>query len=159
MNDVERLIAIDAIKQAKAKYFRGVDTGDLGLVHGILAEDCELDYTGCCTDPVTGRDFLPQMNVVRKGHASWKSGGARTMVSVHAGHTCEIEFIDDVTASVVWSMSDHLYFLNVIAGQLESRCPRVRAAWGCCGMAASFSPLEWPAGNGRRSVLDDSTAH
>lgn len=110
MNDVERLIAIDAIKQAKAKYFRGVDTGDLGLVRGILAEDCELDYTGCCTDPVTGRDFLPQMNVVRKGHASWKSGGARTMVSVHAGHTCEIEFIDDVTASVVWSMSDHLYF-------------------------------------------------
>jgi len=58
MNDTERQRAIEDIKQAKARYFRGVDTSDSELVRGILADDCVLDYNGCCTDPATGRDFL-----------------------------------------------------------------------------------------------------
>jgi hypothetical protein len=72
MNDVaaakelERLSAIEEIKQAKARYFRGVDTSDGALVRGVLADDCVLDYMGCCTDPKTGQDFLPSMNVVMR---------------------------------------------------------------------------------------------
>jgi hypothetical protein len=111
MNDLERLIAVEAIKHAKARYFRGVDTGDLELVRGVLTEDCVLDYTGCCTDPSTGHDFLPQLNTVRRGHAPWTSnGGERTLVSVHHVYSSEIEFIDDDTANAIWSMSDRLYF-------------------------------------------------
>ena len=79
MTDVERLAAIEAIKQAKARYFRGVDTGDGDLVRDVLAEDCVLDYMGCCTDPTTGQDFLPAMNVVMQGAASWSSEGLRAL--------------------------------------------------------------------------------
>jgi hypothetical protein len=46
MEEVERLAAIEAIKQVKARYFRGVDTGNGELVRLILAEDCVLDYRG-----------------------------------------------------------------------------------------------------------------
>jgi hypothetical protein len=111
MDEVERLSAIEDIKQAKARYFRGVDTGDSELVRSILAEDCVLDYSGCCTDPKTGRDFFPAMNVVLRGSASWSSKGLERagIVSVHHGHDCEIRFTSDTTADVIWSMTDRLF--------------------------------------------------
>lgn len=111
MTEVERLAAIEEIKQAKARYFRGVDTSDAELVRAILAEDCVLDYVGCCTDPKTGRDFLPSMNVVMRGAASWSSEGFAKagIVSAHHGHNCEITFTSDTTADVIWSMTDHLF--------------------------------------------------
>lgn len=112
MNDVERLAAIEEIKQVKAKYFRGVDTGDGDLVRSILAEDCVLDYVGCCTDPSTGIDYLPSVNAVRRGRESWPAGRRVNlgMVSVHQGHTVEIEITSDSTASAIWSMTDRLHF-------------------------------------------------
>lgn len=111
MNDVEHIKAIEEIKRIKAQYFRGVDTSDADLVRSILAEDCVLDYVGCCTDPATGQDFLPAMNVVMRGLASWPDGGMRAagIVSVHQGHHCEITLTSDTTASGVWSMTDRLY--------------------------------------------------
>jgi hypothetical protein len=111
MNDLERLSAIEEIKQAKASYFRGVDTSDAELVRGVLAADCVLDYMGCCTDPKTGRDFLPAMNVVMRGSASWSAEGFAQMgiVSAHHGHNCEISFTSDTTADVIWSMTDRLF--------------------------------------------------
>lgn len=111
MDEVERLGAIEAIKQVKARYFRGVDTSQGELVRSILAEDCVLDYMGCCTDPATGRDFLPAMNVVMRGAASWSSGGFARMgiVSAHHGHNSEITITSGVTAEAIWSMTDRLF--------------------------------------------------
>jgi len=112
MNDLDRLVAIEQIKQLRAKYFRGLDSGDAELVKSILAEDCVLDYRGCCTDPATGKDFIPGMNIVLEGRDSWRSDGmsALGIVSVHQGHTCEIAFTSDTTANGIWSMTDRLYF-------------------------------------------------
>jgi hypothetical protein len=112
MNDVERLAAIEEIKQVKAKYFRGVDTGDGDLVRSILAADCVLDYMGGCTDPSTGIDYLPSTNTVLRGREAWPAGrhGNLGMVSVHQGHTAEIEITSNSTASAIWSMTDRLHF-------------------------------------------------
>jgi hypothetical protein len=112
MNDIERLIATEEIRQLKARYFRGVDSGDGDLVRSVLAEDCVLDYMGCCTDPATRRDFLPAMNVVLCGRASWRADGMSKfgIVSVHQGHGFEVTFSTDVDASGIWSMTDRLYF-------------------------------------------------
>jgi SnoaL-like domain len=112
MNEIERLTAIEQIKQVKARYFRGVDSCDGGLVRALLAEDCVLDCRGCCTDPTTERDFIPAMNVILRGRDSWRSDGMSRfgIVSVHQGHNVEIEFTSDTTAKVVWSMTDRLYF-------------------------------------------------
>jgi hypothetical protein len=110
MTELERLSAADALRQLKARYFRGVDTADAELVRGILAEDCELDYRGCCTDPATGRDFLPAMNVVLRGRAAYQEGlRSAGIVSVHQGHNVEIDITSDATASAIWSMTDRLY--------------------------------------------------
>lgn len=111
MTELERLAAIEEIKQAKARYFRGVDTGDSELTRSVLAEDCVLDYMGCCTDPKSGQDFFPAMNVVMRGAASWSSEGFPRMgiVSVHHGYNADIAFTSDTTADVVWAMSDRLF--------------------------------------------------
>jgi hypothetical protein len=111
MNELDRLAAIEAIKQVKARYFRGVDTGDGALVRSILAEDCVLDYRGCCIDPVTGRDYLPAMNIIMNGSASWSSGGLRDIgiISAHHGHNSDITIESSSVASAIWSMTDHLF--------------------------------------------------
>jgi hypothetical protein len=111
VTDVEQLKAIEEIRQVKSRYFRGVDTADSELVRGILAEDCVLDYMGCCTDPTTGRDYFPAMNIVMHGSAGWSSTGLRAMgiVSVHHSHNGEISVTSDTTASAIWSMTDRLF--------------------------------------------------
>jgi len=87
-----------------------VDTADADLVRSILAEDCMLDYNGCCVDPATGRDFMPAMNVVLHGNNSWTSSLADIGVTtVHHCHDVEIDFQSDRAASAVWSMTDRLF--------------------------------------------------
>lgn len=111
MTDIEQLRAIEEIRQVKARYFRGVDTADSELVREILAADCVLDYMGCCTDPKSGQDFFPAMNIVMQGSAGWSSTGLASMgiVSVHHSHNGEISITSETTASAIWSMTDRLF--------------------------------------------------
>lgn len=103
--------AREAIRQVKARYFRGVDTGDGTLVRSILAEDCVLDYTRCFVDPATGTDYFPALGIVLRGRDAWSDVGlaARGITSVHQGHTCDIELTGKATAKAIWSMSDRLF--------------------------------------------------
>lgn len=111
MTEAERLAAIEEIRQVKAKYFRGVDTEDGDLVRSILAADCALDYRGCCTDPKSGTDFMPAMNVFLNGRESWISGAFAKagITSVHQGHQAEIEITGVSSAKAIWAMTDRLY--------------------------------------------------
>lgn len=111
MTETERLAAIEAIRDIRAKYWRGVDTSDGELVRSILAEDCVLDYMGCCTDPVSGVDHMPEMNVVLKGRFSWISDafeGPR-IVTVHQGHQHEIVVSGKTSAEGIWYFTDRFF--------------------------------------------------
>ena len=112
MIETERLAAIEAIKQAKAKYWRGVDLGDGDLVKSVLAEDCELDYHGCCKDPQTGIDHLPAMNVTLRGRDKWMANGMARfgIVSVHQGHQADIEITGPDTATGIWAFTDRMFY-------------------------------------------------
>ncbi len=111
MGTRRRLAAIEAVRDLKAKYWRGVDTADGDLVRSILAEDCELDYRGCCTDPLTGVDHMPQMNVVMRGRDSWQTGNLEEprVVTVHQGHQYEIEVTGKTTATGIWVFTDRFF--------------------------------------------------
>lgn len=110
MDETARLAAIEAIRKLKAAYWRGVDTGDDALVRSILAADCVLDYRGCCTDPVSGRDFLPVMNVVMKGRDSWVTQALDGYVTVHQGHQAEITVTGPDSAEAIWAFSDRFFY-------------------------------------------------
>jgi hypothetical protein len=114
VNESERLAAIEDIKQLKAQYWRGVDNADGALVRGILAPDCVLDYMGCCTDPASGKDHMPQMNMVMRGRDMWQTenldgGDGPRLVTVHQGHQSEIEMTGETTAKGVWSFTDRFF--------------------------------------------------
>ena len=111
MTESERLAAIEEIRQLKAKYWRGVDSGEAALVRSILAEDCVLDYMGCCTDPVSGTDYMPMMNVVMKGRDSWQTDNLQgpRIVTVHQGHQSEIELTGEITAEGLWYFTDRFF--------------------------------------------------
>jgi hypothetical protein len=111
MQETERLAAIEAIRDLKAKYWRGVDFADGALVRSILAEDCVLDYHGCCTDPVTGIDHMPQMNMVMRGRDSWQTGNLEEprVVTVHQGHQHEIAITGPTAATGIWVFTDRFF--------------------------------------------------
>ncbi len=112
MTETERLAAIEAIRQLKARYWRGVDLGDGELVRSVLAEDCELDYHGCCADPQSGVDHLPAMNVTLRGRDQWQSDGMARfgIVSVHQGHQADIAITGPDTATGIWAFTDRMFF-------------------------------------------------
>jgi hypothetical protein len=110
MDAIYRLEAIEAIKQTKARYFRGVDTGDGALVRSVLAPDCVLDYTDCFVDPLTRIDHFPALSMIMRGREAYATNGLAEIgvVSAHYGPNCEIELEDAATARGIWSMSDRL---------------------------------------------------
>jgi len=111
MTEGERAAAIADIRNLKAKYWRGVDLVDGNLVRSILHPDCELDYRGCMTDPLTGTDFMPQMNIVMYGRDSWQTGNLEDAraVTVHQGHQAEIAITSPATANAIWAFSDRFF--------------------------------------------------
>jgi len=109
LSSLESIADVEAIRQVKARYWRGVDSGDGALVRSILARDCTLDFRGCCTDPRSGEDFLPVMNVVMHGRDSWKADALSEIVSVHHGHQSEIELTGPDSATGIWAFTDRLY--------------------------------------------------
>ena len=110
MTETERLAAIEAIRDLKAKYWRGVDSGDAALVRSILAADCVLDFRGCCTDPTSGVDFLPMMNIVMKGRDTWAAQALDGYVTSHQGHQAEIDVTGPDSASAIWTFTDRFFY-------------------------------------------------
>ena len=89
---------IEAIKQLKARYFRSMDTKDWSGMREVFADDVTMDTTGSGGAVVTGADeFLRFLR-----------GAIGDVVTVHHGHTPEIELTSPTTASGVWAMEDML---------------------------------------------------
>lgn len=112
MTETERLAAIEAIRQIKARYWAGVDLCDGDIVRSVLAEDCELDYHGCCRDPQTGIDHLPAMNVTLRGRDTWVADGMARfgIISVHQGHQADIVITGPDSATGLWAFTDRMFF-------------------------------------------------
>jgi hypothetical protein len=99
MTENEGLLAIEAIKQAKAKYFYGLDHRDWDLWRReVWAPDGRLEV------PEVDIVVSPLDNVIE-----WVSQSTGDQVSVHHGHMPIIEFESDDRAKVIWAMEDRLY--------------------------------------------------
>jgi len=99
MNDLERLVAIEEIKQLKARYFYGFDHQDWTLWRDeVWAPEGRLEV------PEAGIAVEP-----RDAMIAWVSKQAAGQSSVHHGHTPIITFTSDTTASAIWAMEDRLW--------------------------------------------------
>ncbi len=97
MNDIEKLFAIEAIKQVKAKYFRFVDSKNWDGLQGLFTPNVAIDIS----DDVPGGRVTGSAKFVEMAR-----GPLHDSVSVHHGHCPEIEITSESTATGVWAMED-----------------------------------------------------
>ena len=113
MNDLQRLIAIEDIRQLKARYFRCMDTKDWEGLAQVFAPDAVFDLreVGSTRHPVTGAWTPPFGDdaEVYRGHAAVLGmirDAVAHRVTVHHGHMGEIEITSENTARAIWAMED-----------------------------------------------------
>jgi uncharacterized protein (TIGR02246 family) len=95
--DIEALVAIEEIKQLKARYFRLLDTKQWDVWADVFTEDVTMDVGDGLT--FTGRDSA----------TSQISGMLAGAVTTHHGHMPEIEITGPDTATGVWAMYDYVH--------------------------------------------------
>jgi uncharacterized protein (TIGR02246 family) len=103
VDSVERLEAIEEIKQLKARYFRCMDTKDWDGFTAVFAPDARMDVSGEVSD---GRGVTTGNRAI----AAFVRGSIDNVTTVHHGHTPEIDVRSPTNAAGVWAMEDHLWW-------------------------------------------------
>ena len=100
MDDIERLVAIEEIRQLKARYFRCMDTKDWDGFQAVFADDASMDTT----------QEAPNIEVVVGAPQirQFVEGSVGPVVTTHHGHMPEITFLSDTEAEGVWAMEDYV---------------------------------------------------
>ena len=104
MTDSEQLLAIEEIKQLKARYFRCMDTKDWAGFEAVFAPDAMVDYTppgGSSADwSASGREEIVEF--VRRI--------VEPAITVHHGHMPEVEVTSPTTAQAIFAMEDLIWW-------------------------------------------------
>jgi hypothetical protein len=105
MSDIDRLAAIEEIKQLKARYFRSMDTKDWSGLEAVFSPDAELDMRGEAADKSKAAEGLVTgaANIM-----PFIRNAVIELVTVHHGHMPEIEIVSETTATGIWAMEDIL---------------------------------------------------
>lgn len=100
MTRIEKLAAIEEIRQLKAKYFYYLDHHDWeNWRNEVWAPEGRLEVAAEVVHTVEPRDEMIE----------WVKAQFRDQSSVHHGHTPVIEIISETEAKAVWAMVDRLY--------------------------------------------------
>jgi SnoaL-like domain len=104
MNLVEKLWAIEQIKQLKARFFRLLDTGQWDLWADVFTLDVEVVTDGS-EGPRSAGGPLPAEGLSgRDALVKARSTTKDICVSRHHGHMPEIEITGPDTATGIWAM-------------------------------------------------------
>ena len=119
MNDIDRLIAIESIRNIKATYWYAIDVKDWDLLATVFDRESTVDFR-------RDRDFKPGQpanqyppveqalaegdNAVAKGDkiATWIRDVAMPLRTVHHGHAPIIEIDGPDRARAIWPMFDYV---------------------------------------------------
>jgi SnoaL-like protein len=100
VDDVEVLVAVEAIKRVKARYFRLIDTKLWDEIGSLFVDGAAVDFTSVGGPVVHGGDEI----------TSFLREALGDVVTVHCGHTPEIELTSPTTAVGIWALEDHLWW-------------------------------------------------
>lgn len=99
MDPLERLVAVDAIRTLKARYFRFVDTKAWDDLEALFTPEARFAFPEARAESFSLQEFTALMRT----HYD-------RCVTVHHGHTPEIDVLGPDRASGVWAMQDARYF-------------------------------------------------
>jgi SnoaL-like domain len=101
-DEAATLLAIEAIKQLKARYCRYLDTKDWAAWRAIFTDDFVSDTAEAGGKLIAGADDF--VAFTRKGI------GRASQVTAHQVHAPEIELTSATTARGVWALQDVVHF-------------------------------------------------
>jgi hypothetical protein len=106
----ERLAAVQAISELKARYFRLMDTKQWGEWRQVFAPDAQMDMSGEAASLRSMGFELPE-NVSLTWRGAENIGAAvsaalENVTTVHHGHMPEIEVLSGTRARGIWAMED-----------------------------------------------------
>lgn len=101
-SDAAALLAIESIKQLKARYCRYLDTKDWDAWRTIFADDFVSDTAEAGGKVITGADDFVAF--------TRKALGRPTQPTAHQVHAPEIELTSATTARGVWALQDVVRF-------------------------------------------------
>jgi hypothetical protein len=107
VDTVERLEAVEEIKQLKARYFRCIDTKDWDGFTTVFAPDARMDVSGEFSNDVADGTGVTTGN---REIAAFVRGSIDNVTTVHHGHTPEIDVTSPTNATGIWAMEDHLWW-------------------------------------------------
>ena len=122
MTDIETLLAIEEIRQLKARYFRGVDTQDAAVLRAVFTDDAETDFRE--ESPDRDPALLQHDPDAFVRNTLYMLEGIAT---AHAGFNPEITFQSPTEANGRWSMTDRLWTEDPALNRLPFK---TLAGWG-----------------------------
>jgi SnoaL-like domain len=115
MDSLAKLIAIEEIKQLKARYFRCMDTRDFDGMAQVFCRGAKFDCSeGGRVLPVGGT-WKGEAGPVTHGRdaiMAWITESFRNATSVHHGHCHEIAIDSDTEAHGIIAMEDYIRGLD-----------------------------------------------
>lgn len=109
LSPVERLVAIEEIKNLKARYFRFVDSHDWAGFRSLLMDDAVFALPKM-PDPKSEASFANLVEgadiVGAEAIVAWVSKSLEPSQSAHLGYMPEIEILSATQARGVWGMED-----------------------------------------------------
>jgi SnoaL-like domain len=110
-----KLTAVEEIKQLKARYFRELDTKNWDGLNSVFAADAVFDLraVNSVRQPLTGELSPPEGGEDRvfRGRTAIVEmirNAVESLITVHHGHTPEIEVLSETTARGIVPMEDVL---------------------------------------------------
>lgn len=121
MDPLTRLVAIEEIKQLKARYFQHLDAKQWGELANLFTADAHIDYSRHAQDLI---DNHAQVDLEPPPSEWVFSGGAAavaflspllaTVISVHHGHDPQVTLTGPASATGRWTLYDRLEFADVV---------------------------------------------
>ena len=119
---IAELLALEAIKSLKARYFRTMDTKDWAALSGCFTEDLVADFRDAPGTLIHGReDYMTMIADVLKD-----------ATTVHHGHMPEITIDSATAASGIWAMEDIVEMAGMKLqgwGHYHETCRRQAGHW------------------------------
>ena len=112
MDTLARLVAIEEIKQLKARYFRMMDTRDWDGMAQVFCRDARFDCSqGFHTTPLGAvpEGFNGPITNGRDAIMAWIRDAFASQTSVHHGHCHEITVESETEARGVIAMEDYIF--------------------------------------------------
>jgi hypothetical protein len=111
MTDTAILLAIEAIRNLKAAYFRCMDTKNWQEFSSIFTADATFDVRGALEAPKPEEAYASEPIITGSAAiVEYVRAGLTPTISVHHGHTGEINILSDTSAKATWPMSDFIIF-------------------------------------------------